>query len=66
MNDNVSEDVIHKLKSYHVRHIAFRCAGFNNVDVEAAKQAGFSVSRVPAYSPEAVAEHTIVLMMTLN
>lgn len=66
VNDDVSEDVINELKNYHVKHIALRCAGFNNVDVEAAKRLGISVSRVPAYSPEAVAEHTIALMMTLN
>jgi D-lactate dehydrogenase len=43
-----------------------RCAGFNNVDLEAAKRLGFTVVNVPAYSPESVAEHSIALMLTLN
>ena len=46
--------------------VALRCAGFNNVDLKAAQELGIQVVRVPAYSPEAVAEHTIGLMMTLN
>lgn len=41
-----------------------RCAGYNNVDLQAAKDLGIRVVRVPAYSPEAVAEHTVGLMMT--
>ena len=43
-----------------------RCAGFNNVDLEAAESIGISISRVPAYSPHAVAEHTVALLLTLN
>lgn len=66
VNDIVTKEVINKLKGFHIQHIALRCAGFNNVDLVAAKEAGISVSRVPAYSPQAVAEHTIALMMTLN
>lgn len=46
--------------------VALRCSGFNNVDLKAAQDLGIQVVRVPAYSPEAVAEHTIGLMMTLN
>lgn len=48
------------------RLIAMRCAGFDKVDLAAAKQLGLQVVRVPAYSPEAVAEHTVGLMMCLN
>jgi D-lactate dehydrogenase len=46
--------------------IALRCAGFNNVDLKAAQEAGIKVVRVPAYSPEAVAEHALALILTLN
>jgi len=46
--------------------IALRCAGFNNVDVEAANELGLTVVRVPAYSPNAVAEHAVCLMLSLN
>lgn len=46
--------------------IALRCAGFNNVDLSAAKALGLTVVRVPAYSPNAVAEHAVALMLTLN
>lgn len=46
--------------------IALRCAGFNNVDLAEAENLGISVVRVPAYSPHAVAEHTIALAMALN
>ncbi len=49
-----------------MKFIALRCAGFNNVDLKAAAELGLEVVRVPAYSPEAVAEHAVGLMMTLN
>ncbi|WP_239494921.1 2-hydroxyacid dehydrogenase [Pedobacter yulinensis] len=49
-----------------VKVIALRCAGFNNVDLEAARQFGIRVCRVPAYSPEAVAEHAVAMLLTLN
>lgn len=49
-----------------MKYIALRCAGFNNVDLDAAKELGLRVVRVPAYSPEAVAEHAIGMMMSLN
>ena len=49
-----------------IEMVALRCAGFNNVDLDAAKELGIRVARVPAYSPEAVAEHTIAMMLTLN
>jgi D-lactate dehydrogenase len=46
--------------------VALRCAGFNNVDLDAARELGVTVTRVPSYSPHAVAEHTIALILTLN
>ena len=46
--------------------VALRCAGFNNVDLHAARRLGLTVARVPAYSPEAVAEHTVAMILALN
>ncbi|WP_373768058.1 2-hydroxyacid dehydrogenase [Glaesserella sp.] len=66
VNDDGCRKVLEKLAQYGVKMVALRCAGFNNVDLDAAKQLGLQVVRVPAYSPEAVAEHTVGLMMTLN
>lgn len=66
VNDDGSRKVLEKLAEVGVKMIALRCAGFNNVDLEAAKSLGIDVVRVPAYSPEAVAEHTVGLMLTLN
>lgn len=66
VNDNLSAEVIAGLAAGGTRMIALRCAGFNNVDLEAAQAHGFTVSRVPAYSPYAVAEHTLALALTLN
>lgn len=66
VNDKVNAAVCKQLAAKGVKIIALRCAGFNNVDLEAAKANGIHVCRVPAYSPEAVAEHALALMMTLN
>lgn len=66
VNDDVSRAVLQELKSQGVGILALRCAGFNNVDLDAAKELGVAVVNVPAYSPEAVAEHAIGLMMSLN
>ncbi|MFC6439835.1 2-hydroxyacid dehydrogenase [Bowmanella sp. JS7-9] len=66
VNDELSPTVLYCLHEYGVKHIALRCAGFNNVDIKHAKQLGISVSRVPDYSPQAVAEHAVALMLTLN
>lgn len=66
VNDRVNASVIAKLRSLGVRLIALRCAGYNNVDLSAATKNGITVVRVPAYSPYAVAEHTIALMLALN
>jgi D-lactate dehydrogenase len=51
---------------YEVRLLALRCTGFNNVDLDAAKALGLAVTRVPIYSPYAVAEHVVALLLTLN
>ncbi|MDX1953840.1 MAG: 2-hydroxyacid dehydrogenase [Verrucomicrobiota bacterium] len=66
VNDRVDATAIEALRQAGVRIIAMRCAGFNNVDLNAAERCGISVIRVPAYSPHAVAEHTVGLLLTLN
>lgn len=66
VNDQLNAEVIAQLAAKNVKIIALRCAGFNNVDLEAAKANGITVVRVPAYSPHAVAEHAVALIMTLN
>ncbi|PRD57290.1 2-hydroxyacid dehydrogenase [Sphingobacterium gobiense] len=66
VNDHVNREVIETLALRGVKIIALRCAGFNNVDLDAAREFGISVCRVPAYSPEAVAEHAMAMLLTLN
>ena len=66
VNDKLNERVIKKLKNRGIKYIALRNAGFNNVDLEAAKKYEIKVCRVPAYSPQAVAEHTLAMLLTLN
>lgn len=66
VNDVLDRECIGILKSHDVKVIALRCAGFNNVDLAAAEEADIKVVRVPAYSPEAVAEHALALILTLN
>jgi len=66
VNDTVNADIIARLSEQGVKLIALRCAGFNNVDLVAAAEHGIKVVRVPAYSPNAVAEYTIGLMLALN
>jgi D-lactate dehydrogenase len=66
VNDRLDRDCLAMLASFGIRHIALRCAGFNNVDLAAARELGLAVTRVPAYSPHAVAEHTVALVLTLN
>lgn len=66
VNDVLDNAVVTELAGLGVRFIALRCAGFNNVDLHAAARLGVQVGRVPAYSPHAVAEYTVALMMTLN
>lgn len=66
VNDDGSREVLAELAAVGVKTLALRCAGFNNVDLDAAKELGIDVVRVPAYSPEAVAEHAVGLMLCLN
>jgi len=65
VNDIVNKEVIDQLYEYGVKLVALRSSGFNNVDLKAAKDK-IRVVRVPAYSPSAIAEHTVALMLTLN
>ncbi|WP_368164611.1 2-hydroxyacid dehydrogenase [Aeromonas sp. R6-2] len=66
VNDEADRTILTELAENGTRVIALRCAGYNNVDLVAARELGLKVVRVPAYSPEAVAEHAVGLMMTLN
>ena len=66
VNDECPRSAVEVLNACGVRLILLRCAGFNNVDIEAAKEYGIKVARVPAYSPYAVAEHAMALIMTAN
>jgi len=66
VNDQLDASTLIALAAQGTRLIALRCAGFNNVDVSSAKELGICVVRVPAYSPYAVAEHTVGLMLALN
>jgi D-lactate dehydrogenase len=66
VNDDARAESLEILASIGVRHIALRSAGFNHVDLDAAERLGLDVARVPAYSPNAVAEHTIALILALN
>jgi D-lactate dehydrogenase len=66
VNDQLNASVIKSLAETGIKLIAQRCAGFNNIDLAAAKENKIVVVRVPAYSPHAVAEHALALIMTLN
>ncbi|QEG36332.1 D-lactate dehydrogenase [Bythopirellula goksoeyrii] len=66
VNDKLNAETIEILANGGTRLITLRCAGFNNVDVEAAKRRGIAVTRVPEYSPYAVAEHSVAILLTIN
>jgi D-lactate dehydrogenase len=66
VNDRLDSACLKQLHDLGVRLVALRCAGFNNVDLAAARALGLGVVRVPAYSPHAVAEHTLALLLALN
>ena len=66
VNDRIDARTIEGLSDRGVGLVALRCAGFNNVDLDAAFRAGIKVARVPAYSPHAIAEHTLALILSLN
>ncbi len=66
VSSDVSEPVVEKLADAGIKLILMRCAGYNNVDLQATKKHGITVLRVPGYSPEAVAEHAMALAMAVN
>lgn len=66
VNDRLDAEALERLHGLGVRLVALRCAGFNNVDLAAAARLGVAVARVPAYSPAAVAEHAVALLLALN
>ena len=66
VNDTLDEATLRHLASGGTKMIALRSAGFNNVDLTAARTLGLTVARVPAYSPHSVAEHAVALILTLN
>ena len=66
VHDCANREVLLKLKKLKIKLIILRCAGFNNLDLSAAKELGIKVFRVPEYSPNAVAEHAVALLMALN
>jgi D-lactate dehydrogenase len=66
VNDQLDAAVLSVLAAGGTRLIALRCAGYNHVDLAAASKLGLTVTNVPAYSPNAVAEHALALLLTLN
>jgi D-lactate dehydrogenase len=66
VNDQLDAQVLAALHASGVRAVLLRCAGFNNVDLQAGHALGLFMARVPAYAPEAVAEHALAMVMTLN
>lgn len=66
VNDHANAKVLERLAGLNIKIVVLRCAGFNQVDLEAAQRFEISVYRVPAYSPEAVAEHAVAMILTLN
>ena len=66
VNDQLKAEVLQQLFDNGVKIVALRCAGFNQVDLPKAAELGIQIVRVPAYSPQSVAEHAVALIMTLN
>ncbi len=66
VNDQAGRATLEQLAALGVKHVTLRCAGFNKVDLGAATEFGLTVTRVPAYSPHAVAEHAVALLLALN
>lgn len=66
VNDQVDRPCLQALGAAGVKLVALRCTGYNNVDLAAARESGITVTRVPVYSPHAVAEHAVALLLTLN
>lgn len=66
VNDKLDGHLLAKISEAGIRLVVLRCAGFNNVDLRAAQNRKITIMRVPAYSPHAVAEHAVALILTLN
>ncbi|HEX4850998.1 MAG TPA: 2-hydroxyacid dehydrogenase, partial [Puia sp.] len=66
VNDDASAVILESLHQEGIRYVVLRSAGYNNVDLKKAKELNIKVARVPAYSPYAVADHTIALILALN
>ncbi len=66
VNDQLDVPVLKKLAQMNIKNIVLRCAGYNQVDLKKAAELGFRICRVPAYSPEAVAEHAVALLLALS
>lgn len=66
VNCELNKEVIEKLVEFNIKLVLLRCAGFNNVDIESANKNGITILRVPAYSPEAIAEHAMALALSVN
>jgi len=66
VNDQADGAILVQLRELGVRHVALRCAGFNNVDMVVARSLGLAVSRAPSYSPHSTAEHAVALFLALN
>jgi D-lactate dehydrogenase len=66
VNDQLDRSCLEVLATQGVELVALRCTGFNNVDIDAARELKLTVTRVPVYSPYAVAEHAVALLLTLN
>ncbi|MBA4299314.1 MAG: hydroxyacid dehydrogenase [Cyclobacterium sp.] len=66
VNDKIDAEILKELKKLEIKLIALRCAGYNQIDLNAAAEQEITVVRVPAYSPEAVAEHAFALILTLS
>lgn len=66
VNDNLARETLVSLQTYGCRLVTLRSAGFNHVDLSAARELGITICRVPEYSPHAVAEHAVALILTLN
>lgn len=66
VNDLVNEEVIKELKDYEIKGIILRCAGYDNVDLDAASKMEIPVLNIPSYSPNAIAEHTVALLLSLT
>ena len=64
VNDTLDANVLEKLADLDCKYIALRCAGYNNVDLKAAANCGLRTAHVPAYSPYAIAEHAMALLLT--